>query len=56
MLNSKEQKQNAKEFIDYWNNKGYEKGECQPFWMSLLRNVFGIKEPENLSNLKIKFI
>ncbi len=46
MLNAKEQKQNAKEFIDYWNNKGYEKGECQPFWMSLLRNVFGIKEPE----------
>lgn len=27
-------------------DKGYEKGESQPFWLSLLRQVFGIKEPE----------
>ena len=27
-------------------DKWYEKGESQPFWLSLLRQVFGIKEPE----------
>lgn len=27
-------------------DKWYEKGESQPFWLSLLRQVFGIEEPE----------
>ena len=36
----------AKEFADYWKDKGYEKGDCQPFWLSLLGNVFGIEHPE----------
>lgn len=37
-----------KNFVEYWLDKGYEKGESQPFWLSLLRNVFGIAEPERL--------
>lgn len=41
-----EQKKAAKEFADYWKNKGYEKGESQPFWLSLLGSVFGIEHPE----------
>lgn len=36
----------AKEFSQYWENKGYEKGESQPFWLSLLRDVLGIAHPE----------
>lgn len=41
-----EQKKAAKEFAEYWKNKGYEKGESQPFWLSLLGSVFGIEHPE----------
>ena len=37
----------AKKFAEYWNGKGYEKGESQPFWLSLLRDVYGIEHPEN---------
>ena len=37
-----QQKIAAKNFAQYWDGKGYEKGECQPFWLSLLRDVFGV--------------
>lgn len=40
------QKEAAKRFVEYWSGKGYEKGQSQPFWLSLLREVFGIAEPE----------
>ena len=40
------QRQAAKRFADYWQGKGYEKGQSQPFWLSLLREVYGIAEPE----------
>ncbi|MDD6146440.1 MAG: methylase [Oscillospiraceae bacterium] len=36
----------AKNFADYWKDKGYEKGESQPYWLSLLRDVYGIESPE----------
>ena len=41
-----QQKIAAKNFAQYWDGKGYEKGESQPFWLSLLRDVFGVSEPE----------
>ena len=41
-----EQSKAAKKFSEDWKDKGYEKGESQPFWMALLRTVFGISEPE----------
>ena len=41
-----EQKKAAKKFAEYWQGKGYEKGESQPFWLVLLREVFGVAEPE----------
>lgn len=40
------QKESARKFAEYWKGKGYEKGQSQPFWLSLLREVFGIAEPE----------
>ena len=40
------QRQAAQKFVEYWTDKGYEKGQSQPFWLSLLREVFGIAEPE----------
>lgn len=39
-------RQHAKAFAEYWKDKGYEKGESQPFWLSLLRDVLGVAEPE----------
>ena len=42
-MNDVEQRKAAKEF---WQGKGYEKGQSQQFWMSLLSNVFGIEKPE----------
>lgn len=45
-MTDKEQKAAAKKFVEYWQGKGYEKGESQPFWLSLLRDVYGVSEPE----------
>lgn len=36
----------AKAFAEYWKDRGYEKGESQPFWLSLLRDVLGVEAPE----------
>lgn len=38
----------AKAFSEYWKDRGYEKGESQPFWLSLLRDVLGIEAPEKI--------
>ena len=46
-----EQKAAAKHFAEYWAGKGYEKGESQPFWLSLLRDVFGVEHPEEYQEL-----
>ena len=35
-----------KSFAAYWKGKGYEKGESQAFWLSLLRDVYGVEHPE----------
>ena len=45
-MTSAEQRRAAKKFAEDWKDRGYEKGESQPFWMALLRTVFGISEPE----------
>lgn len=41
-----EQKKKVKEFAEFWKDKGYEKGQSQIFWTTLLTNVFGV---ENIS-------
>lgn len=41
-----QQRTAAKEFAAYWKGKGYEKGESQSFWLSLLRDVYGVDHPE----------
>ena len=38
----------ARQFADEWKGRGYEKGESQTFWLSLLRNVLGVKQPEKI--------
>ena len=37
--------QAAQRFAERWQGKGYEKGESQTFWLELLTEVFGVKEP-----------
>ena len=44
MSNSNKQQVAAKKFVKEWTGKGYEKGECQKFWLDLLCNVFGIQD------------
>lgn len=46
MLSDIGQKEAAREFAAYWKGKGYEKGESQAFWLSLLRDVYGVEHPE----------
>lgn len=41
-----QQRAAAKRFALDWKDKGYEKGESQPFWLSLLRDVYGVEHPE----------
>ena len=41
-----EQRKAAKLFAQEWQDKGYEKGMSQPFWLALLRDVYGIVHPE----------
>ncbi len=41
-----ERRTNAKVFAEYWKDKGYEKGESQSFWLSLLRDILGVEHPE----------
>ena len=41
-----QQRAAAKEFIKYWTGRGDEKQETQRFWIDLLRNVYGVAEPE----------
>ena len=53
-MTEKEQKTAAKNFADYWKDKGYEKGESQPFWLSLLREVLGIEKPETMIRFEDK--
>lgn len=45
-ITTAQQQQAAKNFAAYWKDKGYEKGESQPFWLSLLRDVYGVEHPE----------
>lgn len=47
MKTEKQIAKSAAEFADRWKDRGYERGESQPFWIDLLTNVFGIETPSN---------
>ena len=52
-MDTNKQRQAAKAFAKEWSGKGYEKGETQRFWLSLLHNVFGIDDPTKLMEFEI---
>ena len=41
-MNDVQQRKAAKDFAARWKGKGYEKGESQLFWTTLLTDVFGV--------------
>ena len=45
-MTDNEKKKAAKSFAEYWADKGYEKGQSQSFWLSLLRDIFEVEHPE----------
>ncbi len=47
-MTSAEQRTAAKAFTKEWQGRGYEKGESQVFWLTLLRDVFGVEKPEEM--------
>ena len=48
-----EEKTGARDFVSFWTGKGYEKGQTQPFWLSLLR-ILGIDKPETFIEFEDK--
>lgn len=45
-MTDREQRLGAGTFVAQWKGRGYEKGETQLYWLSLLREVFGVKAPD----------
>ena len=41
-----ERKNAARRFAETWKGRGYEKGESQTFWNTLLRDILGVEKPE----------
>ena len=40
-----EQTQQAKDFAEFWKEKGAEKQESQRYWIGLLQEVLGVENP-----------
>ncbi len=55
-MTDKKQRAAAKEFAEFWQDKGYEKGESQTFWLTLLSKVLGVAEPEKLIRFEDKVV
>lgn len=47
MKTDKQQSAAAAAFAERWKDRGYERGESQPFWIDLLSNVYGVETPSN---------
>lgn len=48
-----EQKNSIKNFISNWSGRGYEKGEMQPFWLSFLRDILNVADPEKYIKFEV---
>ena len=49
-----QQRAAAKKFAEFWKGMGHEKGQSQPFWLSLLRDVYGVEHPEQFAEFESK--
>ena len=43
----------VKKFVTQWSGRGYEKGETHSFWLSFLRDVLGVSEPEKFIRFEV---
>ena len=43
-----EKMKEIEKFILHWKERGYEKGEMQVFWLSFLRDVMEVANPEKM--------
>lgn len=46
MMTDEQMSKAAAKFAKDWAKAGYERGEAQPFWIALLRKVFGVDDAE----------
>ena len=47
-MDATEQKKKASDFVKRWSDRGYEKGQAEPFWLALLRDCYGVEMPEEI--------
>ncbi len=45
MLTQAQQRKAAREFAKRWEGRGYEKGDSNTFWITLLNEVYGVENP-----------
>ncbi len=45
-MNEKQMRRNAADFAKEWEGRGYEKGQTQVFWLSLLTRVLGVEDAD----------
>ncbi len=53
-MTDKEMSKAAAQFAKDWADASYEKGQAQPFWIALLRTVFGVEYPEKYISFEEK--
>lgn len=47
MENERQRALAAAGFAEKWKNRGYERGDSQTFWLTLLHDVYGVEHPED---------
>ena len=52
-MSETERKNVVKKFVTQWSGRGYEKGETHSFWLSFLRDVSGVSEPEKFIRFEV---
>ena len=52
-MNDSERKNSVKRFTERWDKHGYEKGETHSFWLSFLRDVLNVSEPEKFIRFEV---
>ena len=53
IVNDIEQKAAVKQFIKTWTGRGDEKQDTQTFWLTFLRDVFGVAKPEDVIKFEV---
>lgn len=51
-MDDRQQREAAKQFSEYWKEKGYEKDESQSFWLSLLRGCVWCGAPRTVHKFR----